>query len=155
MLTKKARLFLALAATIPLMFAACTEQKILSAVGDVSGTYNLTVFANQTIPFTFTLAAGQDAELPNGGTVLVNDGTLVLGSDGTFLETNHFTKTATGSTSSFPSSFVSAGTYSVSGNTISLSAPAQNGFGARSVSGSVSMTTVAYLEAGQFFQYEK
>jgi hypothetical protein len=155
MLTKRARLFLALSATTPLMFGACSDQKILSAVGDVSGTYNLTVFANQTVPATFTLVAGDDSELPNGGTVLVDDGTLVLAGDGTFVETNHFTKTATGSTSSFPSSFVSVGTYTVSGNTILLSAPAQNGFAARSVSGSVSMTTVAYLEGGQFFQYEK
>jgi hypothetical protein len=155
MLTKKARLFLALAATTPLMFAACRDQKILSAVGDVSGTYNLTVFANQTMPAGFTAAAGQDSELPNGGTVLVNDGTLVLNSDGTFLETNNFMKTATGATTSFPSAFISAGTYSVSGSTISLSAPAQNGFAARAVSGSVSMTTVAYVEGGQFFQYDK
>lgn len=155
MLKKKARRFLALAATTPLIFAACSEQKILSAVGDVSGTYNLTVFANQTIPATFTPVAGQDSELPNGGTVLVTDGTLVLDKDGTFLETNNFTKTATGSTSSFPSAFISAGTYSVSGNTILLSAPAQNGFLPRSVAGSVSTTTIAYIEGGQLFQYEK
>lgn len=154
MLTRKARLLLSLTAATPLLFVGCTEHKILNPIGDVSGTYLLTVYANVNVPATFTASPGQDPELPNGGTVLVTDGTLVLGSDGSFVETNNYTKTPPTGTP-FQSQFVSTGTYTVSGTTISLSAPQQNGFAARLVSGTVTVNSVSYLEGGVTYAYAK
>src|SRR5688572_9553871 len=94
MLTRKTKLLLSLTAAIPLLLAACTDNGIFDPRDDVAGTYQLTVFANGSVPRTFTVTAGSgDPELPNGGTARIDDGTLVLDEDGTFTEINNFTKT--------------------------------------------------------------
>ncbi|HEV7387823.1 MAG TPA: hypothetical protein VGN73_04340 [Gemmatimonadaceae bacterium] len=103
--------------------AACTDNGIFNPNQDLSGTYDLTVFAGRTVPTTYTIAAG-DPDFPNGGTFVVNDGSLQLNSNGTFVETNNFTSNPNGQ-SSYGSQFVSRGTWTVNGTTISLSAPAQ------------------------------
>ena len=120
----------------------------------MAGTYQLTVFAGATVPWTFTVAAGQDPELPNGGTARIDDGALVLQSNGTFTETNNFTKTPPGG-QSFQSDFVSVGTFSVSGSQLTLQANAQNGYGARFIDGTVEFDRVNYVEGGFAYEYRR
>ncbi|MDP9200785.1 MAG: hypothetical protein M3P26_02470 [Gemmatimonadota bacterium] len=153
MLTRKANLLLSLTAAIPLLFAACTDNSLVGP-GDVAGTYQLTVFGNFSIPYQFTAQAGDDPELPNGGTVLVTDGTLVLNANGTFIETNNFTKTPPGG-SSFASAFVSNGTFTVNGATFTLFAPPQNGYSARNANGTLQFDTVNYTEGGFTYEYRR
>lgn len=154
MITRKAKLLLSLTAAIPLLFAACTDNGIFDPNDDVAGTYQLTVFAGATVPWTFTVAAGQDPELPNGGQARIDDGTLVLQSNGTFTETNNFTKTPPNG-QSFQSDFVSVGTFSVSGSQLTLQANAQNGYGARFVDGTVEFDRVNYVEGGFAYEYRR
>lgn len=154
MLTKKARLLLSLTAATPLLFAACTDNNILNPNTDAAGTYQLTIFADEFLPFQWSVAAGEDFELPNGGTVRVTDGTLLLHTDGTFTETNNFTKTPTGG-QSFASAFVSTGTYAVNGTAFNLSAPPQNGYLARNARGTFQLGTVNYVEGGASYEYQR
>ena len=154
MLTRKTKLLLSLTAAIPLLLAACTDNGIFDPNEDVAGTYQLTVFANGSVPRLFTVAAGDDQEIPNGGTVRIDDGTLVLHSNGTFTETNRFTKTPTGG-QSFPSDFVSVGTFTVSGRNLTLSAPQQGGFAARFLDGTVEFDTISYIEGGFAYEYRR
>ncbi len=101
------------------------------------------------------MSAGQDSELPNGGTVRANDGTMVLNENGTFIETNNFTKIPTGG-QSFSSSFVSSGTYTVTGaGDVTLNAPRQNGFEARFLSGTWDVDRISYIEDGLSFEYRR
>ena|SRR5687767_6423032 len=155
MLTRKTKLLLSLTAAIPLLFAACTDNGIFDPNEDVVGTYQLTVFAGATVPWTFTVAAGQDPELPNGGTARIEDGTLVLHSDGTFTETNSFTKTHATGGQSFQSDFISVGTFSVSGSQLTLQANAQNGYGPRFIDGTVEFDRVNYTEGGFAYEYRR
>lgn len=154
MLTRKAKLLLSLTAVIPLLFAACTDNGIFNPIDDVAGTYQLTVFANGSVPRLFTVAAGQDPELPNGGTARIDGGTLVLNSNGTFTETNNFTKTHSGG-GSFASDFISVGTFTVNGTNLTLSAQAQNGYSARFIDGTVEFDTISYLEGGFAYEYRR
>lgn len=153
MLTKQSRLLLALTVATPLVFAGCTDNNILGP-GDVAGTYDLTVYSDHGVPFQFFENPGEDSDLPNGGTVIVNSGTLFLDSDGSFVETNNFTKTPTGG-GSFNTNFVSIGTFSVNGSNIQLFAPDQNGFSERNLSGTVTGNTVSYFEGGAEFRYQR
>jgi len=153
MLTRKARLLLSLTAATPLLFAACTDNSIVGP-GDVAGTYQLTIFGNFTTPYQYTVQPGQDSELPNGGTVLVTDGTLVLNANGTFIETNNFTKTPPGGPS-FASAFVSSGTFTVNGTAFTMLAPQQNGYAARNINGAVQLDTVNYTEGGFTYEYRR
>jgi hypothetical protein len=144
-----------LSLTAVLLIAACTDNSITNPLNDVSGSYQLTVFANHSLPYTYTEIAGRDPELPNGGTVRVNDGTLVLHEDGTFIETNNFTKSPPGS-GSFESSFVSTGTYTVtSAGDVTLTAPRQNGYEARFLSGTWEFDTISYVENGSTYEYRR
>lgn len=154
MLTKKARLLLSLTAATPLLFAACTDNNILNPNTDAPGTYQLTIFADEFLPFEWSALAGEDFELPNGGTVRVTDGTLLLHTDGTFTETNNFTKTPPGGPS-FASAYVSTGTYAVNGTAFNFSAPRQNGYSARNASGTFQFDTVDYVEDGFGFEYQR
>ncbi len=90
MLTKKSSLLLGLTAAVPLLFAACTDNSIFNPMADASGTYQLTVYAGRTLPATFTIQPGDPnyPQAPNGGTLAVTGGNLVLSSNGTFVETN-------------------------------------------------------------------
>jgi hypothetical protein len=159
MLTKNARLVLALTAAIPLAFAACTDNNLVTP-GNVAGTYQLTLFRGVTPPVTDTYQASDNISgFPNGGTATWTDGSLVLGADGTFVETNNVTLSPIGGTNQL-SAFTSLGTYSLSGNTITLIAPAQNGFAPRNVTGAVTANSISYQEsngAGSFdtFTYQR
>jgi hypothetical protein len=144
-----------LSLTAVLLFAACTDNSITNPLNDVAGTYQLTVFANHSLPYTYTVSAGQDSELPNGGTVRATDGTLVMHENGTFIETNNFIKTPIGG-SSFSSAFVSTGTYTVnSAGDLTLSAPQQNGYQARFLSGIWDFDTISYVENDLNFEYRR
>jgi hypothetical protein len=135
MLTKKSRLFLGLTAAIPLLFAACTDNGIFNPMADASGTYQLTVYAGRSIPAHFVVAAG-DPDFPNGATFDVTGGTLVLNSNGAFVETNNILITPTGQ-ASFRNDFISSGTWTLNGTDLTLSAPAQNNANARFVTGTL------------------
>jgi hypothetical protein len=121
MLTKKSRLLLTLTAATPLLFAACTDNGIFNPLNDASGTYQLTVYAGKTMPATFTIQAGDPnfPEAPNGGTLVVTDGTLVLQNTGSFVETNNYTITPTGQSGN-AHQFVSSGTWTPNGKTFTL-----------------------------------
>jgi hypothetical protein len=155
MLTRKTRMLLTLTAAAPLLIAGCTDNNIFDP-GQVAGTYDLTLYAGIPIsePPQFTSDPGIDPELPNGGTVIVDGGNLVMNSDGTFVETNFLTKIPP-SGSSFTTNFVSTGTFQISGTTVSFFAPAQNGFSPRSFSGNLSTNRVDYFEQGFEFEYQK
>jgi hypothetical protein len=144
-----------LSLTAVLLIAACTDNSITNPLNDVSGTYQLTVFANHSLPYTYNVSAGTDSELPNGGTVRATDGSLVMNENGTFVETNNFIKTPTGG-QSFASSFVSTGTYTVtSAGDVTLNAPAQNGYAARFLSGTWDIDMISYVESGLNFEYRR
>jgi hypothetical protein len=122
MLTKKSRLLLTLTAATPLLFAACTDNGIFNPLQDASGTYQLTVYAGKTMPATFTIQPGDPnfPEAPNGGTLVVTDGTLVLQNNGSFVETNNYTITPSGQGGQ-AHQFVSSGTWTLSGTSFTLS----------------------------------
>ncbi|HKN57558.1 MAG TPA: hypothetical protein VJV97_01820 [Gemmatimonadaceae bacterium] len=134
-----------------LLIAACTDNGIFNPLNDASGTYTLTVYAGRSIPATYVIQAGDPnyPNYPNGATFVVTGGTMVLNSNGTFVETNNYTTTPTGGTSS-NSNFVSSGTWTLSGTTFTLFAPAQSGNGARSVTGTLTVDsnfhTINYQE---------
>lgn len=158
MLTRKAGRSLALIAAAPLLFVGCKDNSIVNP-SDVAGTYQLTLFRNQPLPVTDTYAAGQLTDLPNGGTVTWTDGTMVLGSDATFVETNNYVLTPNGGQPS-NNSFVSTGTYTIDHTSFTLTAPAQNQVNARFATGTLTANTLTYQEAnsgGTFdsFQYKR
>jgi hypothetical protein len=125
--------------------AACTDNSINGPYGNVAGTYQLTVFAGRTLPATYTYTAGQISALPNGGTIQWTDGTMVLSNNGTFVETNNYIETPNGGNAQ-SGSFISSGTYTVSGSNFTLSAPAQNGVAARFATGTIQFDTINYDE---------
>ncbi len=128
-----------------MLVAACTDNSLTNPYGNVSGTYQLTVFAGRTLPAPYTYSAGQVSALPNGGTIQWTGGTMVLNSNGTFVETNDYTATdnVNGSQSG---SFISSGTYTVNGTNFTLSAPAQNGVAQRYGTGTIQFNTINYDE---------
>lgn len=131
MLTRRSKWFLALSAATPLLFAACTDNNIFNPQGNAVGTYQLTVYAGRGMPnATFIIQPGDPdfPEAPNGGTFVVNNGSLVLNSDGSFIETNNFSTIPNTGGSSFPSSFQSSGTWTLNGTNFSLSDPSRGRF---------------------------
>lgn len=124
-----------LSLTAVILLAACTDNSISNPFQNAAGTYNLTVYAGRSIPATYNIQPG-DATYPNGATFVVTDGNLVLNNNGTFVETNNYTTTPTGG-SAQRSSFVSSGTWTGSGTSITLTAPPQNGNAARNIAGSL------------------
>lgn len=152
MLTKKAKLLLGLTAATPLLFAACTDNTLTNPLNDAAGTYQLTVYAGRGIPATYTIQPGDPnfPQAPNGGTFVVSGGTMVLNTNGTFIETNDYVITPTGG-AGVPDSFVSSGTWTLSGENFSFSAPPQNNSNARNISGTLaldanSVLTINYQE---------
>ena len=156
MLTRKSRLILAVTAATPLLFAACSDNNLTDPFNDAAGTYELTVFRGATLPVTDTYSPGQIATLPNGGTVTWTDGTMVLNSNGTFIETNNYVVTPNGQSSS-NGAFVSSGTYTIDGNEFTLSAPAQSQTAARFATGTIVEDRINYQEdngTGGFESFE-
>jgi hypothetical protein len=158
MLTRKSRLLLGVIAA-PLLFAACTDNSIFNPMANAAGTYQLAVFAGRVIPATFTIQPGDPnyPQAPNGGTLVVTGGNLVLSNNGTFVETNVYSLTPSGG-SSQQIQFVSSGTWNLNGTTFSLSDPARG----RQVTGTLEADinnnlTVNYMEndgTGTFQSYE-
>ncbi len=145
MLTRNARVLLALTAATPLLFA-CTDNNLVSPA-NVVGSYQLTLFRGLVPPVTDTFQASDGVSgLPNGGTATWTDGTIVLGADGTFTEANNVTLSPLGG-SSHQSAFTSVGAYRLSGNTIIVTAPAQNGNSARTFTGTITVKSIAYQES--------
>ena len=134
---RHSRKLLGLAAV--LLFAAC-DSGITNPLQEASGSYALTVYAGRAVPATYTIPVG-DQNYPNGATFVVTGGELALHPDGTFIETNNYVTTPTGG-SGQQSAFVSSGTWSVSGDNLILSAPAQNGNLARNISGTLTFDSV-------------
>jgi hypothetical protein len=156
MLTKQARLFLSLTAAAPLMLAGCTDNNVFNPQNEAAGTYRMTVFDSKSVPVTYVYQPG-DANFPNGGTTVVRDGTLVLNSNGTFVETNNFEDTPTGQGTT-TRQFVSSGTWSLNQNDFTLSDPSRG----RQIFGTIiedvnGVPTVNYTEdngGGTFTGYE-
>lgn len=158
MLTRRARLLLSLTAATPLLFAACTDNGIFNPLADAAGTYQLTVYAGRSLPATYTIQPGDPNYplYPNGATLVVSGGTMVLNSNGTFIETNNYVITPNGGASE-NTAFVSSGTWTLSGTDLTLNAPFQNNNPPRNVFGTLSIDTINYLEtdgAGGFDPYE-
>jgi hypothetical protein len=157
MLTRKAKLLLSLTAVAtPLFFTACSDNPF-NPINDASGTYQLTVYAGRSIPATYTIQPGDpNYNMPNGGTLRVTGGNLVLSNNGTFIETNNYVLTPSGQ-ASYTQDFTRSGTWTVSGTNLSLFVPAQNGNAASSISGTLDVNTVTYQEdngAGGFDSFE-
>ena len=72
-----------------ILIAACTDNGIFNPLDNASGTYTLTVYAGRSIPATYVIQAGDPnyPNYPNGATFTVTGGTMVLNSNGTFVET--------------------------------------------------------------------
>ena len=143
-----------------LLFAACTDNNIFNPMADAAGTYQLTVYAGKTPPATYTIQPNDPTYgtiAPNGGTLVVTSGSLVLSNDGTFVETNNYTITPSGG-SPQQYQYRSSGTWTLNGTTFTLSDPSRN----RQVSGTLDADlnnnlTVNYAEddgTGTFQQYE-
>jgi hypothetical protein len=135
MLKRNSRLLLALTVATPLLFAACTDNNIFNPMTDAAGDYQLTVYAGRTLPANFTIQPG-DAKYPNGASFRVVNGDLLLSNNGTFVESNNYVITPTGEAAQ-NTSFTSSGTWTLSGTSFSLSAPAQNGNASRFVTGTL------------------
>jgi len=148
---------LSVAAIAPLLLTSCDSSSIFDPFEDAAGTYDLTVYAGSLVPITFPCNPGQ-CGLSNGGTFRVNDGTLVIHEDGTFVETNHYTTTPTGG-SPQNTTFISTGTYDISGDDLTLYAPAQNGIGERFIDARFlygdNDVRISYIEDGDSYEYRR
>ena len=160
MLIRKSRLLLGLTAAVPLLFATCTDNNIFNPMADAAGTYQLTVYAGRTPPATYTIQPNDpnySVDAPNGGTLVVTGGDLVLSNNGTFVETNNYAITPSGG-STVQRQFISSGTWSLNGTTFFLSDLTLH----RQVSGTLeadlnNRLTVNYSEddgTGTFQQFE-
>ena len=145
--------------TAAVLLAACTDNSLVNPNPDAVGTYDLTVYAGASITANYTISPGDPSfpEAPNGGTLTVTDGQLILNDNGTFNEINNYVITPSGE-SAINRSFVSNGTWTIQGNTtLFLTAPAQNGFGPRSIQGTIDVDTIRYQEqngSGGFDSFE-
>ena len=146
--------------TAAVLLAACTDNSLVNPNQDAVGSYDLTVYAGAGMPANFTIPPGDPAfadVAPNGGTLTVTDGQLILNENGTFNEINNYVITPTGG-SAVNRSFVSNGTWTIQNNsTLFLNAPAQNGFGPRSIQGTIDIDTIRYQEqndSGSFDAFE-
>ncbi len=156
MLTRKAKLLLSLTAATPLLFVACTDNTLLGPLAEAAGTYQLTVYAGKTLIAHYTIQPNDPnyPQYPNGATLDVVDGTMVLNSNGTYIETNNYVITPTGSAAQ-NSYFVSQGTWTLSGTDWTLTAPAQGSNGPRYLTGTLSLNTINYQEANEAYEYRR
>lgn len=151
MLTKRVRRFLSVAAMAPLFLTACDSNPF--DPDDETGTYQLTFYDDVRVPATFNCQPG-DCGMPNGGTLRVQSGTLVLRSNGTFTETNRYTETPVGQSAS-TYNLTWDGTYEYDGFNLELFVPAQGNQSARFVDATLDGNTIAYTENGDNFQYDR
>ena len=156
---KRVMRLLSVAAVAPLLLTSCDSSNTFDPFEDAVGTYELTVYSGRSVPATFTCAPNTCQGLPNGGTIRVDGGSLVLDDDGTFIETNDYTLTPTGGSSRLET-FISSGTYDVvDDNEITLFAPAQNGLPARTLDATIEYAgpdvTIHYIENGDAYEYSR
>ncbi len=152
MLGKRVRRLLGAAAVAPLLLTSC-DSSVFDPFDEAVGTYDLTVYAGASVPATFNCNPGQ-CGMQNGGVLRVNDGILVLRSNGTFEETVDYTETESG----FPSDSYSItweGTYDVDGDQFTLRAPAQDGFAARFATGTLEFDSIRFVEDNASFEYRR
>ena len=163
MITKRTfRLILGLIAASPLLLlSACSSSDPISPLAKAAGQYQLTLFRGGPPPVTDTYTAADSiTSLPNGGTVTWTDGTMVLNSDGSFIETDNYRLNPTGSTTSSAGAFVSMGKYTVSGTTFTLTVAAiPQQIPARFATGTISASTITYQESNgvtfDTFEYQR
>ena len=144
MLTTRVKRVITLAA-LPAILAACVDNTGIGPYADVAGEYQLTIFSSSSVPVTYTYSPGQIGALPNGGTIEWTDGSMVLNSNGTFVETNNYIITPNGGASS-SNFFRSTGTFTVNGIDFTLSAPVQNQTSARFAQGTIQNNRINYQE---------
>jgi hypothetical protein len=153
MLTKRVRRVFAAVALVPLLITACEGNNPFDPFDEATGTYVLTIFADNSMPAIFECAPGQCEEIPNGGTIRVNNGTLTLRDDGSFTEVNNFTFTENGF-GSRDEPFVSTGTFSLNGQNLTL-----DGDDGRFVTGTLRSVggdvRINYDEEGFSYEYVK
>jgi len=153
--TNRVLRLLSVAAIAPLLLTSCDSNNPFDPSDDAAGTYSLTIYADRSVPVTFPCDPGQ-CGLTNGGTFRVNDGTIVLSRNGTFVETNHYTTTPSGG-SAQPTTFHSEGTYEIFGDQIEFYAPPQNGFDERIFNGIFEYADddirISYEEDGATYEY--
>jgi hypothetical protein len=133
MLMRHTKQLLSLTAVV--LLAACTDNSLTNPFQNAVGTYDLTVYAGRQVPATYNIQPG-DPTYPNGATFLVTDGSLVLNSNGTFVETNNYVVTPTGQ-SGTQQSFISSGTWTGGGTSITITAPPQNNNASRNFTGTL------------------
>ncbi len=144
MLTRKRRLALTLFAAAPLLLAGCSDS--LGNGSDVVGTYDLTVFAGENVPTLF--------ELDEFTSVDVFSGTLVLREDGSFTESTSVRFNETGQPS-VTDLLVTIGTYRTNGSDIILNVPAQSGFPATSLQGTIRRGVITYVQDFDTYEYRR
>jgi hypothetical protein len=162
MLTKKVGMLLVLTVATPLLFAACTDNGIFNPNQNASGNYQLTVYSGRSIPAHFTIQPNDPLypEYPNGATFDVTSGNLALSSNGTFVETNNFVVTPTGSASQ-SQSFTRSGTWTINfGTDLTLFIPAQNNNPSETLDATLDVDTITYQEADasgtlQSYEYKR
>lgn len=148
-----------LSVTAVMLVAACTDNNILNPLADAAGTYQLTVYAGRSIPATYTIQPGDPdyPNYPNGATLVVTDGDLVLNNNGTFVETNYYFITPTGGTGQ-NASFTRNGTWTLNGTDLTLRNPAQDVFATLTIS-SDGRYTINYQEDNgnglESFEYKR
>ena len=113
-----------------MLVAACTDNSLSGPYSAAAGTYDLTVYAGRTPPATYTIQPNDpnyQQYAPNGGTLVVRDGTMELQSNGTFYETNNLEITPTGG-STVTTTFSRYGYWTVNGSELTLDVPVQAGY---------------------------
>lgn len=147
--------------TAVMLFAACTDNGILDPRADAAGTYQLTVYAGKSLTAHYVVQPGDPGypDLPNGGTLDVTGGDLVLNSNGTFAETNDLVLTPPGG-SGISRTFFRTGTWTLIGENFSLETGSGSNFihddGSLTVDGN-GVSVINYTEddgTGTFQPYE-
>jgi hypothetical protein len=151
MLNTRVRRLLGVAAVAPLLLTSC-DSNPFDPSDDASGTYQLSIFAGRSMPAEFNCEPGECDALPNGGTIRVTSGTLVLYDDGTFVETNNWTETPTGG-SPDNVTFTSAGTYTLNGEDLDLRDPSRQRFINATLEFTPSGVRINYTENAASYEY--
>jgi hypothetical protein len=158
------------------LVAACADNALTNPVSDFAGTYQLTVHAGRSAPFTY-IVAPDDAIFRNifswdtsvGGTLALA-GAMVLNSNGAFAETSNYIFTPSAppvdawdvGDGVVSRRYVSRGTWTLNGTDLTFSAQAQSGqasrhFVATLIVDASGVPTIRYQEsdgAGGFNTYE-
>jgi len=144
MLTRHRRLAVTLFAAAPLLLAGCSDS--IGNGSGVVGTYNLTVFAGENIPANFFI--------DNFTNVDVFSGSLVLREDRSFTESTSVRFNEAGQPS-ITDLLVTIGTYSTDGSNIILNVPAQSGFPATSLQGTIRRGVITYIQGFDTYEYRR